>query len=257
METTYNLGKQISNYPAAVTARRLTGVRDLEVLPLRLTFSIFLRKHWNSYFMADTKILCRHTLAHIPNLTVAENIFSSRFANACSMNNCKGNCCKYGVWADVEESKNILEHADLIRQYMEPHQEQDPQRWFEDHTVIDKDFPSGFAIGTQIRETGCVFLDSKGRCVLQSAAMEEGMDRFALKPFFCVAYPISIEDGVLLFDDEEYIGNPQCCSPVPSGNLNVFDICSEELEFTIGTEGLKEVRELAASMTRNGRQTPI
>ena len=162
------------------------------------------------------------------------------------MSNCRGNCCKYGVWVDIEESKNILAHVELIQRHMEPHQETNPQNWFEGHTVIDKDFPSGIAIGTQMRDTGCVFLDSKGRCVLQTAAVAEGLDRFALKPFFCVAYPISIENGVLLFDDEEYPDNQQCCSPVPNGSLNVFDICAEELEFTIGPEGLQELREAAA-----------
>ena len=147
---------------------------------------------------------------------------------------------------DIEESRKILDHVDLIRRHMEPQQEKDPRNWFEDHTVTDKDFPSGIAIGTRIQETGCVFLDSKGRCVLQTAATAEGMGRFALKPFFCVAYPISVEDGVLLYDDEEYPGNTQCCSPVPDGELSVFDICSEELEFTVGKEGLDELRTIAA-----------
>ena len=138
---------------------------------------------------------------------------------------------------------------------MEPQQDKNPQNWFEDHTVVDKDFPSGIAIGTRFTDAGCVFLDSKGRCVLQTTAMEEGMNRFALKPFFCVAYPISIEDNILLFDDEEYPDNPQCCSSVTNGSLTVFDICSEELEYTVGRDGVQELRELAANFVKEDIHT--
>ena len=194
--------------------------------------------------MAEQKTLKHHTLSHLSPLQVDNNIFTLRFTNDCSMYNCKGNCCRYGVWADVEEKKNILAHTEMILRYMEPFQEKNPEQWFELEEVTDKDFPSGVAVGTQIRETGCVFLDSNGRCVLQKAAMAEGMHKFALKPFFCVAYPITVDNGVLMYDDDQYPDNPQCCSPRNEGSISVFDICSEELEFTVGQEGLQELHEL-------------
>ena len=161
----------------------------------------------------------------------------------CSMNNCTANCCRYGVWVDVAERDKILVHTELIQRHMEPHQEKNPVNWFEPREIIDSDFPSGRMTGTQVRDTGCVFLDSHGRCVLQKAATEEGLGKFFLKPFFCVAYPITIENGVLMVDDEEFPDNSQCCSPVPNGELNVFDICAEELEFTLGAEGFSEFRQ--------------
>jgi hypothetical protein len=197
--------------------------------------------------MAEQQTLIRHKLSYFSHLKVDNNIFTLRFSNGCSMYNCKGNCCRYGVWADIEEKKNILDHSEMIIRYMEPFQEKNPQQWFEPENVDDKDFPSGIAVGTQIRDTGCVFLDSNGRCVLQKAAMAEGMDRFALKPFYCVAYPITIDNSVLMYDDDQYPDNPHCCSPRSEGSMTVFDICSEELEFTVGQEGLQELRETAAS----------
>ena len=192
--------------------------------------------------MTDNSKLHKHHLVHIPDLTVDAGMFNRAFAQSCSMMNCKGNCCRYGVWADIDERKRILDNVDLIKRHMEPQQVKNSDNWFDDEVVPDSDFPSGKAVGTRVTETGCVFLDSGGRCVLQKAAMAEGMDKFALKPFYCVAYPITIEHGVLIFDDEEYTGNPQCCSPAAGGTQNVFDICSEELEFTIGSEGLQELR---------------
>jgi Fe-S-cluster containining protein len=119
----------------------------------------------------------------------------------------------------------------MIRRHLEPWQEQDPGAWFDAEPIDDADYPSGKAIGTRATERGCVFLDSVGRCALQKAAVAEGMDRFALKPFYCVAYPVVIENGVLMISD------------LPT--LDAFDVCAEELEFVLGKEGVEELRALA------------
>ena len=197
--------------------------------------------------MDKQMVLRRHNLRHLPELNVNENLAQSKFTESCSMNNCSSECCMGGVYADPAERDNILAHTELIQRYMEPQQEKDPSRWFDEKEVVDTDFPSGKAIGTRATEAGCVFLNRSGKCVLQAAAMAEGMDRFALKPFFCVAFPITIYKGELMVENPDFADQQQCCNSSLGGSKNIFDICSEELEFVIGAEGVRELKSLLHS----------
>ena len=188
-------------------------------------------------------VLRRHHLHHIPELRVEQGFLDKKFAAGCSMFQCNSTCCRHGVMLDPADRQRILDHKDLVLKYMEPHQEKNPDAWFDNEEEDDADFPSGRAVGTQARSYGCVFLDTAGRCVLQKAAMAEGMDKFALKPFFCVAFPVTLEDGVLVTDDPEFTNREECCSVVKQGSLTVLDVCREELEFMLGPEGLEELKE--------------
>jgi Zn-finger nucleic acid-binding protein len=194
-----------------------------------------------------TAIIQNHNLKHIPRLRIDDSVFEGRFSHACSVSNCNATCCKTGVWVDLGERDKILEHAALVQRHMEPHQDSDPSRWFDEDQYPDADLPSGYVIGTQERDYGCVFLDSQGRCVLQKAAIEEGMDQYTLKPFFCVAFPIAIENSVLLVDESEFTTRPECCCPTWGGARTVFDVYPKELEFVLGPEGVKELRQAAAA----------
>lgn len=192
-------------------------------------------------------ILRHHHLKHLPELNVSESIAQSRFSATCSMQNCSSECCMGGVYLDPAERDNILEHTELIQKYMEPQQEKDPSRWFDEKETVDTDFPSGKAVGTRATEAGCVFLDHSGKCVLQTAAVAEGMNRFALKPFFCVAFPVTIFKGELMVEEPDFSDRQQCCNSSPGGTKTIFDICSEELGFVIGSEGMQELKSLLHS----------
>lgn len=162
------------------------------------------------------------------------------------MTQCNATCCRHGVMVDPAERDTILAHAELVQRHMEAHMHHDPAGWFDTMEETDLDFPSGRAVGTRTREYGCVFLDSKGWCVLQRAAVEEGMSKFALKPFFCFAFPITVEQGTVMVDDPEFTQRPQCCSAVAGGPLRVIDVCEEELIHVLGREGFEELKSLNA-----------
>ena len=79
---------------------------------------------------------------------------------------------------------------------MDETQTADPAHWFEPEEQDDDDFPSGRCVGTRVLNDKCAFLDRFGRCTLQVAATRvRGLHRWALKPLFCILYPIEIRQG--------------------------------------------------------------
>ncbi len=117
----------------------------------------------------------------------------------------------------------VVANAELVQSNMDPEQEQDPERWFAE-TRNDADFPSRRAVATAVVNGGCVFLNSARRCVLQKASMSQPPEKpLDLKPFFCTAFPITIDAGRLEIE-EGY--DADCCIVTPDGVLDVFDLCS-------------------------------
>ena len=196
--------------------------------------------------MAETNsiVLYQHKLKHFPELQVDPEILSQRFSPQSAMCHCNGTCCAEGVLLDIEEKERILAHADLIKKYLEPQQEKDTNKWFDNTIEHDADFPSGMCDGTAVKGKSCVFLCSKGLCALQKTAMAEGMDKFALKPFYCVAFPITIDEHILTTYEPEFTNRRQCCSIVSDGPLTVLDVCREEFEYILGADGLREIEKL-------------
>jgi Fe-S-cluster containining protein len=189
-------------------------------------------------------VLRGHRMAHVPELRVDPVVLTPVFHASCSMRNCNGQCCAEGVLVDMADKERILAHADLIRKYLEPGMESDASKWFDGVVERDIDFPSGSCEGTSASGRGCVFLDSRGLCTLQKAAMAEGMDKFALKPFYCVAYPLTVDRGVLTVEDADFTNRPTCCSAVDRGALHVTDVCREELEFMLGPDTTNELEQI-------------
>lgn len=184
-------------------------------------------------------VLRKHKLVHLSGLGIDENMFSGRFPRTCATSRCNGDCCRTGVWADLAERDRILENADLIRSHMEGDQEQNPDLWFDAEIFEHTDFPSGRAAGTQVRNNACVFLNGAARCVLQIASQDKSV---SLKPFYCFAFPITIEESKLMIDEGF---NQNCCTLAPNGELDVFDVCAGELRYVLGDDGLSELEQLA------------
>lgn len=76
-------------------------------------------------------------------------------------------CCRLGAWIDLEEAKKILSlgiKGDFF------------------HLEIDKEFPSGYKIGTSYEDEQCVFQDTDGLCRIHKID-------YALKPITCKEFP--------------------------------------------------------------------
>jgi hypothetical protein len=199
-------------------------------------------------------VLRKHKMTFMPEIIIDREILDHSYERHCAMNNCNGACCREGVLLDIKDKEKILAHAALIQRYLEPQQEKDPAKWFDENIEYDSDFPSGQCDGTATHGDGCVFLDSNGLCTLQKVAMGEKMEKDALKPFFCFAYPLTIEAGVLTTYDSEFTIRKQCCSTVQKGEQSLLDVCRDELEFMLGGEGLKEFEKIYVDYKKNENQ---
>ena len=187
--------------------------------------------------------LRKHKLSHLPEIAVGRSILEARMVRACDSNKCTSVCCGTGVLADRAEKERILAHADAVVATMDPDQPKDPATWFDDEEIRDPDFPSKIAIGTQTSKRGCIFLNTIGRCVLQKAHMD-GRVPVVLKPFYCTAFPVTIDQGMLMLDVDNVDGTRECCQPSPHGERTALDIFAYELEHVLGPAGVEELRAL-------------
>ena len=192
--------------------------------------------------MNETISLSRHPLAQFSVLRVSAELLRRRYARGCRTSSCRGDCCSGGADVDVVQRDHILAHADAVRALLDRGQPPDAGAWFSE-TFADADFPSGSAASTALHEGQCIFLDHERRCVLQRVEETAPEGTAPLKPFFCRAFPLTIEDGVVVLDDKPCQGKTACCGAAPDGPLTVFDVCAEELAFVLGTAGLAELRE--------------
>jgi Fe-S-cluster containining protein len=79
----------------------------------------------------------------------------------------QADCCRFGAWIDLEEAKKILTlgiKGDFF------------------HLEIDKDFPSGYKVGTSYEDEQCAFQDIDGLCRIHKVD-------YALKPVTCKEFP--------------------------------------------------------------------
>jgi len=82
-------------------------------------------------------------------------------------------CCSFGAWVDLEHAKKILELGLKGDFY---------------HIEKDKDFPSGYKVGTSYEDEVCSFLTPEGLCAIHKVDYD-------LKPVHCKEFPY--ENGKL------------------------------------------------------------
>ena len=90
----------------------------------------------------------------------------------------KKSCCDFGVWIDLEEAKKILSLGLKGDFY---------------HLEEDKDFPSGYRVGTSYEDNPCSFLTPEGLCAIHKAD-------YNLKPIHCKEFPYEGRKLSLLAD---------------------------------------------------------
>ena len=169
-------------------------------------------------------------------------IFTQGFVPGCNIGICGGECCDWGVYMDKDFKNIIMKFEKEIQDVMDENQIKDSGQWFEKEIVNDSDFPSGFAIGTEIYENKsgneqCIFKDKNNFCSIQVMAMKNNMHKWAVKPKYCIMYPLTIVDNVLTYD-EEHSEKLHYCGIHHEENFTttVFEAMREEIKFVLGME---------------------
>lgn len=110
-----------------------------------------------------------------------------RLRNQCIVG-CTSRCCEEGVSATLYEVERIKAHADAIQPYLiEPY---DFDSW---------DISRPADISTPLLNENkpgerCWFLRANGMCALHSLALDQGMPVPAIKPYFCLFFPLTLID---------------------------------------------------------------
>ena len=175
----------------------------------------------------------------INGLFIDPLIFTQPFPACCDVNLCFGECCYYGVYTDLKEHDFIMENKEKIIEAMDDSQPKDVSKWFE-KPEKDEDFESGIAVGTEVYNDKCVFLDKKGFCTLQKMAMERGEYKWKYKPLYCILFPLVIYEGALTVDDD-HLKRMHYCNKSENQTSTVFECCKEELKHLLGKKGFKEL----------------
>ena len=176
-------------------------------------------------------------------------IFTQGFVPRCDISICDGQCCDWGVLMDKDFKKVILDHKEEIIEVMDEKQIKDPDKWFEKELEEDHDFPSGWAIGTEVYKTKhgkeqCVFKDKNNFCSIQNAAEKKGYHKWGIKPKYCIMYPLTIIENVLTYDDEHSQKLSYCGMHKKENFVHtVFEAMKEEIKYVLGEEGYLYLNE--------------
>ena len=150
---------------------------------------------------------------------------------------------------DAKDHQRILEQKELVKAQMDETQTTDASKWFEPEVADDSDFPSGKAIGTEVINDKCAFLDKFGRCSIQLAAVAAGKHKWAWKPLYCVLFPIEVSNNVVSFDPMLQ-GEQSCCTVTSAFNTPLFVACKEELVHLLGEDGYNIMENHYTSLRR-------
>lgn len=173
----------------------------------------------------------------IDNLKIDPKIFTFKFSCRCS-----GECCNYGVYTDSKEAENILSIKDKLIPLLDESQSKNISEWFE-APEKDDDFESGIAVGTQIINGKCTFLDKSGLCTLQKLALLEGEHKWKYKPLYCYLFPLTIFEGALTIDNE-HIDRLKTCNKNNAMQRTIFEACQDELHFFFGDQNFTKLVQL-------------
>jgi len=175
----------------------------------------------------------------------------------CALGECKGACCVFGVWVDLGEMEDIMQHAALILPHM-PEDARNPGEWFAPVEWNDNRSPSGKVIHTAVEnrpdhygQTACIFCLSDGKCALQVAADANGFHPWRFKPFFCILHPLDLDDkGRITLDSlENMMSEAGSCVRPADAAQPLLDTFEPELRYLMGENIYAALKELAEENT--------
>jgi len=178
------------------------------------------------------------------SLAISPRMLSRDPLQRCTLNDCHGACCEFGVWVDLLEKEKIINHADLIQSCMDL-PKLDPNQWFLNEVEDDSFTDSGQVIHTRLvkrnqpfRRKTCVFQRYDHKCALQVASEILGEHQWFLKPFYCVLHPMDLNDNdQITLDETSVLENEKRSCLRHSQIINTpLEIFEEELRYLLGDD---------------------
>lgn len=188
----------------------------------------------------------------IKGLKINPLVFTHKFVKFCDICICSGECCHYGVYTESTEHEMIMGMKDRIIRSMDDSQTKNPEEWFEEPEE-DDDFASGIAVGTEVYNGKCVFLDRQGFCTLQKIAFEDGENKWKYKPLYCILFPLVISEGELTVD-VDHLDRMHYCNKPENQPSTVFEACQEELKHVLKEDGFEELVKYREEYLQNLNQ---
>ena len=176
----------------------------------------------------------------VKGVKIAEGLFTTGFRTGQGPFNCTSRCCYRGAYMDVAERDILLKHSDIISPLLDTTQSRDTETWFEPKDFADPDYASGRCIGTGTVNGKCAFQNEKGWCSVQMAGAESKGHKWAIKPIYCVTFPVEVVDGWLRFNAMMQ-GKEPCCSVEEIFDTPLFEACKEEIVHLLGEDGYAEI----------------
>jgi len=182
----------------------------------------------------------------IQQYTVATDLFTTGYSSKSGPWTCTSQCCGGGAYVDVTERDIVVAHAELIKPHLDETQTLDEARWFESEEKPDHDYKSGVCVGTTVENGKCIMQDKRGWCSIQVAATEASQAKWAIKPLYCVLFPIEVIDNVIRYD-RRFHELRECCTAKTDFEIPLFEACREEVVHLVGEPGFKAMQEHYAS----------
>lgn len=181
---------------------------------------------------------------------INRRMLKSEPVHRCNLDECHANCCLHGAWVDQIEIKDILSHAEMIAQHMQPGLD-DPTKWFDDRQEPDPYAISGNVGHTAVLSapdhyggTACIFLRSDYKCALQTAADERAFHPWRFKPFYCILHPLDLdEQGCITIDETATMLNePGSCLRPAKHPIPLIETFSDELRYLLGEKNYRDLK---------------
>ena len=167
------------------------------------------------------------------------------FAHCMACNFCNDWCCWHGADVDAYNAERLNAKADELEKYIGVPREE----WFDlSETCEDDEAPGKTWFRTSVKNGACVFLNPQGRgCMLHSFSVQKNLDYHDFKPLVCAIFPLTFEEGLLVYADEIEEKSLVCADQ----GLSLFEGVRNELEYYFGEQMVRELDSVRLNLQTN------
>jgi hypothetical protein len=189
---------------------------------------------------------------------ISPRMLQSEPLRRCTLDDCHGACCVFGVWVDLREVADIMANARLIIPHM-PSGSRNQSEWFAPIEDNDQHSPTGKVIHTAIENrpehyggTACIFWREDAKCALQVAAVKNSLHPWRFKPYYCILHPLDQDEtGRITLDAaEELVNEPGSCLRSSDSSIPLIYTFEEELRYLLGDKAYGAIRTSVESLSR-------